>query len=144
MMISSNIFSSITDTQGDEPRIIKNVILINDLHTEHYSKVIFKINDEFWIFSCNPDYDEICLDINLEFPIESSTSRKFLDELINFSIGNIWAIISEKNYTDGIYLYIYDPSIVNASKFIGIFTMIGIGGGLVYELNKSKIYEYLI
>lgn len=143
-MISSDIFNQVNDSNTDALRVIKDIFLISEEDDEYFSKIIFKVNDEFWIFSCNSNYDEICFDVSLHAPFELNEARKNLTELINFSIGNIWAIISEKNYTDGIHLLIYDPSIVNASKFIGLFTIIGIGGGLVYDINTKSIYDYLV
>lgn len=148
-MIESGIFDVVEDKNGT--RAIDNIYLIKSEYEDSENAVesiILKINNKFWIFTVDSNFDEIALKITPHLT-ENFSQESCLDDLSNLkglSIGTMFSIVNERGYTDGIKLSLYNPPISGSdtNPFFGVLTVIALSSGLHYELRQTGIDTYLI
>ena len=83
-------------------------------------KIAFKVNDEFWIFEVNYEYDDILIIVEKFLP---DSFRCFeisspLTKIANLGIKRIYSITNFMGCIDGMKLSIYGTNITSGNNFV--------------------------
>lgn len=117
------------------------VASITDKDLNLAEKIAFKVNDEFWIFEVNYEYDDISIIVEKNLP----DSLEFVDigsplaKIINLGVKRIYSITNFMGCIDGMKLSMYDPTIKNGNNFVLNLTFYSDSSGIFYELRNNGI-----